>query len=263
MKKSILFIVILFVISIFVSGCNQNKTEQLDALDKIKQRDKLIVGIKYDSMPFGFIDKDQKVVGLDADLSRAIAKYLLGNENKVEFREVTPSNRILALNSGQVDVIIATMTITPQRREVVNFSKPYYVAGIGIMVFENSDIKRANDLNGRKVVVVLGTTADKSIRIMAPNAIVQGYRTYSDAYMALKNKRAEAIVTDDSILLGMAMNDSSVKILPSRYSKEPYGIAVKKSQDSQRLITEIDNAIEYMIQSGELEHLKKRWVKMK
>lgn len=262
MKKNLFSILILlfFTTSIALSGCAK-KEDNTSTLEKVIKRDKLIVGVKYDTKPFGYIDENQKNVGYDIDLAKKIAKSILGDENKVEFKQVTPSNRILALNSGQIDMIIATMTITPQRLKVVDFSTPYYIAGQAILVPNDSKINGMSDLNGKKAIIIFGTTAEKNLRQIAPDAIISGYKTYTDAYNALKNGRADAITSDDTILLGMAMQDKSLKLLPKRYSKEPYAIAFKKGDKNSGLMRKVNFVIEDMIKSGELNQLKAKWIK--
>ena len=200
MNKKILSILFLFL-AVFITGCTQNEDNKTDSLDKILKRGKLVVGVKFDTKPFGYIDEKQRLIGYDIDLAHAIAKILLGNEDKVEFKQVTPSNRILALNSGQVDMIIATMTITPQRKEVVDFSAPYYIAGQAILVPTNSKITTMADLNEKRVIIVFGSTAEKNLRLFAPDAVITGYKTYTSGYSALKQGRADAMTSDDTILM--------------------------------------------------------------
>lgn len=259
MKKILLFVLILSL-SLVMSGCKStSNTESL--LKQIQKRDKLLVGVKYDTKPFGYIDENHELKGYDIDLSRAIAKSILGDEKKVEFKQVTPSNRILALNSGQIDMIVATMTVTPQRAQVVEFSQPYYNAGQAILVPNGSKIKGMSDLNGKRVIVVFGSTAEKNLRQIAPDAIISGYKTYTDAYSALKNGRADAIISDDTILLGFAINDPRLHLLPKRFSKEPYAVAFKKGEASASLKNRVDIVIKDMQSNGELAKLKTKWVK--
>lgn len=233
----------------------------MSTLAEITQRGKLIVGVKYDTKPFGYIDKNQHLLGLDVDLAKLIAKSILGDENKVEFKQVTPSNRILALNSGQVDMIIATMTVTPQRNEVVDFSVPYYIAGQAILVPTDSKISTMSDLNGKRVIIVFGSTAEKNLRLIAPEAKISGYKTYTDAYSALKQGRADAITSDDTILMGFAMQDKTLKLLPKRYSKEPYAVAFRKGAVTTELKEKVDFIIKDMIKTGDMNQLKAKWIK--
>lgn len=259
MKKRILGVLVLFF-AVFLVGCNQ-QDDKTDAVDKIMQRGKVIVGVKYDTKPFGFMNEKGFVEGFDVDLARCIAKSILGDENKVEFKQVTPSNRILALNSGEVDMIIATMSMTKQRAEVVDFSRPYYIAGQAILVPKSSKITSMTDLNGKRVIVIFGSTAEKQLRLIAPEADILGFKTYTSGYSALKQGRADAMTSDDTILMGFAMMDNSLKLLPTRYSKELYAVAFKKGSQSERLKTRVDFVIEDLQKTGKLNQLKAKWTK--
>jgi len=248
---------------IFLTGCSLGGSDkpQLDTLGRIKERGKIVVGVKYDSKPFGFLDKNNQVQGFDIDVARELARTILGDPNAVEFKQVTSSNRIFMLTSDAIDMVVATMTINPKRLEVVDFSQPYYIAGQAIMIPQNSPIRGVKDLNNRKVIIVLGSTSEKNIRMMAPDAIIQGFRTYNDAFSALKAGRGEALTTDDSILYGFLDADNGYKILPERYTKEPYGIAIKKGPDTETLRMTIDEALYQMQKDGTLKQIKHKWVK--
>lgn len=260
MMKNKLITILALCFVICFAGCAK-KEDNTDTLDKVLKRGKIIVGVKYDTKPFGFINEKGKLEGFDVDLAKAIAKNILGDENKIEFKQVTPSNRILSLSSGEVDMIIATMTITNQRKMVVDFSIPYYVAGQAILVPKDSNLISMSDLNGKRVIIIFGSTSEKNLRLIAPESIVSGYRTYTSAYSALKAGRADAMTSDDTILNGFALQDSSVKILPHRYSKEPYGVAFKKGEKSTRLKNKVNLILQDMISSGELKQLKAKWIK--
>lgn len=259
MKNKLLSIVTLCLL-LFVTGCNK-KEENQDSLDKIIKNDKIVFGVKFDTKPFGFMDEKQELQGYDIDLAKYITKSILGDASKAEFKQVTPSNRILALNSGQIDMIIATMTITPQRREIIDFSIPYYMAGQAILVPKDSDINSVTDLNGKRVIIVFGSTAEKNLRIVAPDASILGFKTYTSGYSALKQDRADAMTSDDTILIGFASADKSLKLLPKRYTKEPYAIGFKKETESQRLQNRVNFILTEMRNNGELLKLKNKWIK--
>jgi aspartate/glutamate/glutamine transport system substrate-binding protein len=258
MKKK-LFSVLVLSMFIFLYGCSK-KDDNADTLTKILQRGKIIVGVKYDARPFGYINENNELVGYDIDLAKYTAKNLLGDEDKIEFKQVTPSSRIFALNSGQVDMVIATMTITQQRQEVIDFSNPYYMAGQAILVPKNSTINTMSDLNGKKVIIIFGTTSEKNLRLAAPEANIVGFKTYTGAYNALKEGDADAMTSDDTILIGLAMADDSLKLLPKRYTKEPYAIGFKKGDESKRLETRVNAIIKDMLDNGELNKLKAKWI---
>ena len=97
------------------------------------------------------------------------------------------------------------------------------------------------------------------MRSNVPEVTVLGYKTYNDAYKALKSGKAEGIVADDTILLNFALNDKSVKLLPKRYSKEPYAIAFRKGEQSVRLISKTNYVIENLQSTGRLNRLQEKW----
>lgn len=260
MKKSLICLITLFIALSTVSCGKPEKQE--DLLDTILKRDKLIVGVKYDTKPFGFVSENNSPVGFDIDLAKMIAKEILGNENKVEFVQVTPATRIMTLNSNKADMIIATMSITNLRNEVVDFSKPYYLAGQALLVDRTSRITSVSELNGKKVIIVFGSTAEKNIRSIAPEAVIIGYKNYVDGYNALKAKKANAMTSDDTILMGFAMSDKSVKLLPRRYSKEPYAIAFRKGDESKRLRDKVDFILDEALKSGKINQIKAKWINL-
>lgn len=258
--KNTLSIILILCFVIFITGCIK-KEDNIDTLDKIMKRGKLIVGVKYDAKPFGYLNEKQELTGYDIDLAKYIAKSILGDENKVEFKQVTPSSRILALNSGQIDMILATMTITKQREAVVDFSTPYYIAGQAVLVPQNSKITSIADLNGKNVIVIFGSTAEDHLKLVAPDANILGFKTYTSGYTALKQGRADALTSDDTILMGFADADKSVKLLPQRYTKEPYAIGFQKGTTSLRLRKKVDFIIKMMRENGDLNKLKNKWIK--
>lgn len=256
MKKYLSLLIVSLMLIGTLAGCTNKKMPT--ALAKITERDKLIIGAKFDSRPFGYIEANQ-LKGFEIDLGKKIAKEMLGDENKAEFKQVLASNRILALSAGEVDILISTVTITDQRSKVIDFSVPYYETGLAILKQKDSTIANIDDLNNRSVIYVLGTTGEKEIKTLAPKGNYQGFRTYTDGYSALKAGRAEAMVTDKSILRGIALEDPNFTLLPQTYTKEQYGIGIKKGEMSADLKAEINRIIKKLRESGELLELMKKW----
>lgn len=255
MKKIVLALLFLCLIC-----CSCGKKSVInDDLTTITQRDRLIVGIRNDTPPFGFKDKNGFTVGYDADLARLIAKGILGDEKKVEFVPVTASNRIMKLNSGEVDCLIATMSITTQRQQFLNFSTPYYMAGQAILVRSSSKATSLRDFTGKKLIIVFGSTSEKNLRSNVPEVTVIGYKTYNDAYNALKKGKADGIVADDTVLLGFSTNDKSVKLLPKRYSKEPYAVVFRKDDASINFTNKVNYIVENLQSTGRLNRLQEKW----
>lgn len=254
MLKKILCLSILFVF--ILNGCTKNKD---DLYKSIIKKDNIVVGISFDSKPFGFKDKDGQIKGLEADLAREIADRLLGSKHKIVFKDITTQERINAAKSGNVDMVISTMTITPQRKKLVYFSDPYFVAGQVICVRKDSKIDSLYDLINKRVIVILGTTGEKNIKRFAPNALIQGYSSNSEAINAFKQGYGEAITTDDALLQGLVLENNDYIILPERLTKEPYGIAFRKSKQTKALKKSINNIINDMKQDGTLGNIEEKW----
>jgi putative glutamine transport system substrate-binding protein len=194
-------------------GDTGTKTEATGALAKIKERGTLYAGVKYDTNLFGLKDPGTgKVEGFDIDIAKAIAKDILGDENKIELKEVTSSTRIPMLDKGDIDMIIATMTITEDRKKQVNFSDVYFEAGQSLLVKKGSDIKGIDNLKGKKVIAVKGSTSAKNIRAKAPDAEVIELGNYAEAFTALKGGKGDALTTDNSILIGMTKQDPGYEL---------------------------------------------------
>ena len=243
---------------LLLSGCGKQQVVE-DDLSTIIKRDKLIVGVRTDTQPFGFLDKDNKNIGYDIDIAKILAVALVGDEKKIEFIPVTASDRIRKLITHEVDLLVATLSITDQRQRILDFSVPYYVAGQAMMVPKYSDIISLRELEDKRVIIVYGSTSEKSIRTSIPNVNVIGYKTYDEAYQALKAGKADAIIADDTLLYRYILKDNSVKLLPKRYSKEYYAIAFRKDENSQRLQTRVNGVLQSLQSTGKLNRLQDNW----
>lgn len=260
-KLAFIFVLIMTALCALYLMLNPSPDEfaEGDLYDEIISRGKIRVGINTDSKPFGFIDEKGQISGYDADLARYIAQYIVKSRDRIEFVPVTPANRLIKASTGKVDIVISTVTITPQRQEVVSFSIPYDVAGQAVLVKSNSSISSLSDLAGQNVGVIFGTTAEKNMKNLVPTANLLGFRSYKDAYIALKAGKINAITSDDTILNRFAIDDKSVKLLPKRYSREPYGIAFKKGDSTVKLKENLDFAIKDLQQKNVITRLRKTW----
>lgn len=258
------FIINIFLLSlIFLTliACSNQQRDKEDLLDKIKSRGYIISGVKYDAKPFGFIDQDQELKGFDIDLLKEISKRLLGDKNKIEFRQVTSATRIPELTSGNVDIVAATMTINEKRKRVIDFSDTYYIAGQTLLVPKDSPIESVNDLSNKTVLVVLGSTSEKNIREMVPDAKILGFRTYTEAFSALKANRGDALTTDDTIIAGMLAEDpDNFRMLPERFTQEPYGMGFKKGDDTKSFQQQVNKILQEMKEDGTLEKIRIKWM---
>ncbi|MBQ8459413.1 transporter substrate-binding domain-containing protein [bacterium] len=258
MYKKIISIIMLLIL--VCTGCGKKQAEPMaNDLNTIIKRDKIIVGVKTDAYPFGFKDEKGHFSGYDATLARLIARGILGSDKKIEFIPVTASDRMMKLYSGDVDMLIATMSITQKRREILDFSNSYYTAGQAILVNKGSKIRSLQDLNKKRAIIVFGSTSEGSLRTAIPSLEIIGYKTYPEAYKALKRHKADAIVADDTILMGMALKDESVELLPKKYTKEPYAAAFRKGTESKDLIKAVNKIIEIETRNGNLRKIQESY----
>lgn len=252
-------LLLLLIFSIFIlCGCGKKQPVE-DDLSRIMKQDKITIGVRTDTQPFGYIDEKGHYVGYDIDIAKIITTALLGDAKKVEFVPVTASDRIRKLITNEVDILIATLSITDQRQRILDFSVPYYVAGQALMLPAKSDIISLRELSGKKVIIVYGSTSERSVRTGIPDVNILGYRTYDDAYRAMKEGRADALIADDTLLYRYVLSDKSLKLLPKRYSKEYYAIAFRKDEASQRLQIRVNSVLQSLQSTGKLNRLQEKW----
>ncbi|PEJ62096.1 glutamine ABC transporter substrate-binding protein [Bacillus toyonensis] len=270
MKKLFTLIVFSCLFVLVVAGCGSKKddvketnTKQSRAIEQIKKRGKLVVGVKNDTNLFGLKNPSTgQVEGFDVDVAKALAKKILGDEKKLELKEVTSKTRIPMLKNGDIDAIIATMTITEERKKEVEFSDVYFKAGQSLLVKKGSNIKSIDDIKqGVKVLAVKGSTSTNNIRQKSPEATVLEFENYSEAFTALKAGKGDVLTTDNAILYGMAKQDANYEVVGKIFTDEPYGIAVQKGADD--LTKEINNLLKDMKTSGEYDKLYEKWIGQK
>ncbi|MCK2003867.1 transporter substrate-binding domain-containing protein [[Brevibacterium] frigoritolerans] len=236
------------------------KGKEKDVLAQVKEKDKIVFGVKNDTRLFGLKNPSTgEVEGFDIDIAKALAAEILGDENKVEFKEVTSKTRMALLNNGDIDAIVATMTITEDRKKEVDFTDVYFDAGQSLLVKKGSDIKGIDSLKGKKVLAVKGSTSSINIREKAPEAQVLEFENYSEAFAALKSGQGDALTTDDSILYGMADEDPSYELVGGTFTEEPYGIAVKKG--NSEFVEELNKALKSLKDSGKYDEIHDKWIK--
>ncbi|MFD2613395.1 transporter substrate-binding domain-containing protein [Paenibacillus gansuensis] len=229
-------------------------------LADIKKRGKLVAGVKFDTKLFGLKDPGTgDVEGFDIDIAKALAKKLFGDESKLELKEVTSQTRIPMLNNGEIDLIIATMTISEKRKKEVDFSDVYFKAGQSLLVKKGSPIKGLEDVTkDTKVLGVKGATSIKNIEDKVPGLRVQQYQNYQEAFTALKAGQGEVLTTDNAILFGMTKQDPNYVLAGDIFTDEPYGIAMKKGE--QALVEYVNGFLKELKSSGEYDTIYEKWI---
>lgn len=227
-------------------------------LATIKSHGKLVAGVKYDTNLFGLKNTSTgQVEGFDVDMMKSLAKKIFGDESKVEFKEVTSKTRIPLLQNGDIDIIAATMTITDDRKKQVDFSDIYFAAGQSLLVPKNSPITGIQDLKGKTVIGVKGSTSVINIKKKAPDATLGEYDNYTEAFTALKSGKGDALTTDNAILIGMTKQDPNYKLVGGLFTDEPYGFAFKKG--NQDFVDYVNSWLKEIKANGEYKTLYKKW----
>ncbi len=226
-----------------LAGCNKAEEPPKPAaaspatsyLETIKARDKLIVGVFSDKPPFGFVDASGRYVGFDTDIGRRLAKDLLGDENKVELVAVEPASRIPFLQSDKVDLILANMTVTPERKEAVDFTNPNLRVAVQAIVADGSPVQALDDLADKTTIVTTGTTADIWLTKNHPDWKLLKFEKNSESLQALANGRGDAYAQDNLILFSWAKQNPGYRVLPQLLGEEaPIAPAVKKGNTELR-----------------------------
>ncbi len=235
MKKLLTFIIIgLLSILVVACGSNEKKTEKTSAkpsgkIEQIKERGELVVAVFTDKPPFGYVDKDGKNVGFEIDMAKRFAKDLLGDESKVKFVPVEAASRIPYLQSDKVDFVLANMTATDERKKVVDFTNPHLKVAVQVLVKDGSPIQSVKDLEGKKVIVTKGTTADIYLTKNMKNVELIKFDKNTEALQALKDGRADAYAQDNLVLLSWANKNPGFHLLKDKLGGDDLiAIAVKK-----------------------------------
>ena len=219
MKKKILGVLLAVgIIAGVIAGCGNSNTTQNGAenasqasatakartLDEIKKSDKIKIGVFSDKNPFGYVDENGKVQGYDVYFAKRIAKDLLGSEDAVDFVYVEAASRVEYLKSAKVDITLANFTVTDERKEQVDFALPYMKVALGIVSPQKAKITDVNQLKGKKLIVVKGTTAETYFSKNYPDVTLVKFDEYQEAYDALLDGRGDAFSTDNTEVLAWA-----------------------------------------------------------
>ncbi len=201
-------------------------------LDGIKKNGVIAVGVKDDVPNFGLLNKQtNQIEGLEIDIAKLLAKEILGDENKIKLVPVTAKTRGPMLDNGTLDAVIATFTITEERRRTYDFTTPYYKDAVGLLVRKADNINSFKDLSGKTIGVAMSATTKKIIteasKDSGVNVKFNEYPDYPSIKAALDAKRIDAFSVDKSILMGYA--DANSVILSDTFAPQEYGIATKKS----------------------------------
>lgn len=222
------------------SGSERAKADAANRLPAlpadVRQRRRWKIGVKCDFPPFGYINRQNKNAGYDVDVARRFAELAFGRRNRVSLTCVTTPSRIPALQRGDVDIIISTLTWTSAREEIIDYSYPYYNATGRLLVPNNSPLVtgRLTALRGRRVATTRGSIYDRYIG----NCFSTASKVLTDSPVAalenLRSGRADAFMFDDTFLLGIAANDPNLRMTNHKFLAVPYGIGIRKGDRAMK-----------------------------
>ena len=223
-----------------------------------QEREQLIIGVKTDVPLFGSENPNtHELEGFDVDIAKKLAKYLLGDEQKLELIAVSSSSRLALLQAAEIDVLVATTTITDERKKLVDFSESYFDLGQSILVPKNSKIRDIRDLAYQNVLVVKGAVALNIMPKKMPSAKLIQYDTYETAVEALRAGHGVALVTSSAILLGIQKNNPDLQLVGGLFTFESFGVAVQKGD---RLMQQaVNETLRKIRASGEYNEIHQKW----
>ena len=221
-------------------------------LDAARSRGHLVVGAKEDQPYLGQKNPATgEYSGFDIEIAKMVGADLGFAPEQIEFRTIASANRETALQNGQVDYYVGTYTINDNRKKLVGFAGPYFIAGQSLLVRKSeTEIDGPQDLAGRKVCSAAGSTPYQRIQKDYPQAKLIGYDTYSACVDNLITGQVDAVTTDNAILQGYAAKvPDELRIAGQPFSEEPYGIGVPKNDTALRLA--LDDALQRHEQNGD------------
>jgi putative glutamine transport system substrate-binding protein len=227
-----------------------------NGIDRIKKAGILKVGVKADVPGFGLLDPaTNQYAGLEIEIAKLLAENILGDSSKVKFTSVTAKTRGPLIDNGELDMIIATFTITEERKLTYNFTTPYYTDAIGLLVKKAAGFSGLKDMNGKIIGVAQSATSRKAIEDAAADLGVAveffEFPGYPDIKAALDSGRVDAFSVDKSILNGY-LDDTTV-ILPDAFSPQQYGVVTKLG--SAELAAYVDALVKKWLADGTMNRL--------
>lgn len=226
---------------------------------KIKANGKLVVGVDQNTYRFGFRNPfTGNVEGFDIDMAKEITEAIFGTPNALQLRILTSKQRIPALEEGQVDIVIRTMTINCERLADVDFSSVYYLAGQRVLVKKASGIDGIDALGGKRVCATEGSTSLTNIAQAPSRPIPVQVSDWTDCLVMLQQNQIDAVSTDDTILAGLSAQDPFTEVVGAPIDDEPYGMAIAKGRTD--FVRFVNAVIERMRTDGTWAATYNRWL---
>lgn len=234
-----------------------------ERVPQIVDRGRLIVGIDQSQNLLSFRNPvTSQLEGFEVDLAREIARDVFSNSNAVDFRFIEAGERENALLNGTVDIVISTMSITQDRQEILEFSTPYMNADVRLLTVQGSGVRTYEDLPGETVCIAEGSTSLEHARLHASESQLLLTRRWSDCLMALQQNQANAIISDNTVLSGMASQDPFTHLTGASVGQEHYGVAIAKEAEehnTEGLVRQVNATMERIRRDGTWWTMFDRW----
>jgi polar amino acid transport system substrate-binding protein len=195
---------------------------------EIASRKRLIVGVKCDTPPFGYLDVRGKNSGIDIEIAKWLARYAFGREQRLSFVCAPTAVREPLLTTNRVDLVISTFTYTADRDTRIDFSRAYYKATGRLLVKNSSPIQSLNDIHGKRIATTTGSIYDRWMKRCYSDTQVVVTDSVTNAILAFNQGRADAVMFDDTSLALIAATDPSSKLTADQFLEGPYGIGIKQ-----------------------------------
>lgn len=254
-------------------------------LAEIRDRGYLIVGVKNNRPPLGFIDNEGNLTGFEIEIAQRLAEELLGDRTAVQFVPVSNVDRVTAVLEDRVDIAIAAITITAPRRRIISFSDPYYLDGVAF-VTRQPNVQQLRHLGTAKVALLDRSSTVAHVRYILPVAQLVGVSSYSEGRQLLASGEVDAFAGDVSILSGWFLDgqlapetslssetslsdvdglgedarlESGYRLLENIISAEPLSVAIPKGTQYDSLRTSVNLALRRWYAEGWLQERATAW----
>ena len=246
-------------IFVFASGQFDGFAAIAVELSEIRDRGHIVVAVKDNRAPLGFLDADGNYAGYEIEIARRLAKELIGDETAVQFVPVRNVERLDAVISERVDIAIAAVTLTEARRRIVDFSYPYYLDGTAFVSL-SSEVAALEDLRFGKIAVLDRSSSVPHVRYILPGAQLVGVSSYAEGRALLASGEADAFAGDASVLAGWLQSSREpYRLLPNLLSADPLAVVIPKGDRHDELREEINAALRRWYQEGWLQSRADYW----
>jgi polar amino acid transport system substrate-binding protein len=227
------------------AGAAASAAPRLPALPPaVRQRRRWIVGVKCDAPPFGYINVRGRNAGFDVEIARWFSRYAFGRADRVSFTCAPTPTREPLLTNDRVDLVISTFTYTQDRDTRIDFSRAYYKATGRLLVRNEGPVQGLGDLRNRTVATTSGSIYDRWVRRCFTDTRLIVTDSFTNALLAFNQGRADTLMWDDSVLVGIATADRATKLTTDTFLALPYGIGIKQGNAAMKRW--VDSRLELM-----------------